>query len=113
MIPRTLALFFAGMVAVSAMEQAELDRAVKLIAKVASMTDYTFIRNGREHPVGDAVQLMEFKLRDQQDGLATVEEFIDRCLTRSSTSGQEYQLKDRQGAVTASAVLLKQWAAGL
>ena len=45
---------------------------------------------------------MRLKLRKTEKRLKTVEQFIDNVASKSSITGEEYQVKDAQGNVTSA-----------
>ena len=77
----------------SAMDEADYVKCLALIDQVKAHGEWVFIRNGKEHPVEDAVRLMTYKLKDQRDRLTSVEDFIDTCVTKSSTTGRLYEIR--------------------
>ena len=79
--------------AVPALDDTEQARCRALIEQVKSHQDWVFIRNGKEHTVDEAVRLMTYKLKDQQDRLRNLDDFIDTCVTRSSTTGRIYEIR--------------------
>ena len=102
-------LLLAALPTAHAMDAAETARVEALIATVGAATSSRFIRNGREHPVDEAVKLMRYKYDHGGKDLATAEDFIDQHLTRSSTSGKDYQIRTATGAVFPSRDILRLW----
>lgn len=60
-----------------------------------------FQRNGNWHTLDEAQQVLTYKLKqiEERTTLARTEDFIDQAATRSSTTGQPYQVQCGQGAV--------------
>jgi len=69
----------------------------KLIQTVASLEGAKFVRNGSEHSVNSALMLIRGKLNNQKDTIATAEQFIQICATRSTTSGKDYEIILKSG----------------
>jgi hypothetical protein len=66
-----------------------------------------FIRNGEEHTPEEAADHLRRKWRTAGDRVKTPEDFIDRCATASSTSGEAYRMRLENGTtVTARDWLL-------
>jgi len=79
-------------------EQARIDR---LIDAVASHKELRFIRNGSEYSAENAADFMRQKLANAYYGrnVKTVNDFIDQIATRSSSSGELYQVKLSDGRI--------------
>ncbi len=60
-----------------------------------------FQRNGSWHTLDEAQKVLAYKLQkiEEKATLARTEDFIDQAATRSSTSGQPYQVQCDQGPV--------------
>ena len=56
-----------------------------------------FIRNGSEHSATDAEAHLRMKWDRQKDQVRTAEDFIVRCGTQSSQSGQRYEIRLKDG----------------
>jgi len=70
-----------------------------LIQRVSKMTAMVFLRNGNEYTAADAAKHMQAKYDYFKKDLATAEDFIDRCASRSEMTGKPYQVKMPNGAV--------------
>jgi hypothetical protein len=80
----------------SASEQKLIDT---LILRVSQMKTMTFMRNGKAHDADDAAKHMRAKFDHFKDEIATAEDFIDRCASRSEMTGKAYQVKMPNGAM--------------
>lgn len=87
---------FAGAVqaAPSEAERARIDR---LIAYVAAQKDIKFVRNGSAYSAADAAKFLRGKFDKMGEHVNTAQQFIDEIGTRSSTSGQPYQIRFADG----------------
>jgi len=65
----------------------------RLIEHVAGMQDAVFIRNGTEHPAAEAAQHLRRKWQARADEITTAGQFIDEVASRSSLSGEIYQIQ--------------------
>ena len=68
-----------------------------LIKHVEELKDAKFIRNGTEHEPSEAAQLMKYKWDNNKDDIKTAKDFIRICATKSTTSGQPYLVKFKDG----------------
>jgi hypothetical protein len=71
-----------------------------LIQRVAKMGTMVFLRNGNEYNAADAAKHMQAKYDYFKKELATAEDFIERCASRSEMTGQALQgeAQQRRGA---------------
>ena len=74
-----------------------------LIKHVEELKDAKFIRNGTEHDPSEAAQLMKYKWDNNKDDIKTAKDFIRICATKSSTSGEPYLIKFKDGKEVKSA----------
>jgi glutathione S-transferase len=88
----------------STAEQARIDR---LLEAVAQNQSARFIRNGSDYSGADAAYFLRRKLEAYGDRVQTVQDFIDRIASKSSTSGQLYQVRLGDGRVVPSAEFLR------
>jgi hypothetical protein len=58
-----------------------------LIAAVEQLRDAKFIRNGTAYDAAKAADHLRLKLREAGDRVASAEDFIHLCASRSSVSG--------------------------
>lgn len=89
----------------SAVEQARID---KLIMAVGQRSDIKFVRNGKEYSCVQAADFLRGKLKWRIDKVATVQDFIEQVGTRSTSSGDIYQVRLGDGRTLASAEFLTQ-----
>ena len=75
-------------------EQSRIDR---LIQVVESRKDMKFVRNGTEYSCADAGKFLRGKLESMGKEVTTAREFIERIASKSSMSGQPYQVKFADG----------------
>lgn len=68
-----------------------------LIQRVAKMQSMVFVRNGSEYNAADAAKHMHDKYDYFKKELATAEDFIERCASRSEMTGQAYKVKLTNG----------------
>jgi hypothetical protein len=86
----------------------EMQKIELLIAKVEGLKDAVFIRNGTEHSPSDAGKLLRHKLGTMDPATITAEQFIEQAGTKSSTSGQPYQIRFADGRTIPSADFLRE-----
>lgn len=68
-----------------------------LISIVENSKGMIFIRNGSEHTASEAASHLRLKWRNQADQVKTAEDFIIRCGTQSSITGEKYRIKSADG----------------
>ena len=102
----TLVLIFAA----PAQGQQDLERAKidYLIDSIAQLHDAVFIRNGSDYTSAQAADHLRLKLRNAGARVRTAEDFIARCATDSSASGEKYRIRFADGRVVDNAVFLRQ-----
>jgi hypothetical protein len=83
-------------VAFAAPSAAERHRIDLLLSAIEKQQNLVFIRNGSEHPAGEAASHLRRKMRSAEERISTAEEFIDNLATASSLSGKPYMVR-RQG----------------
>ncbi|MBK6942924.1 MAG: DUF5329 family protein [Planctomycetes bacterium] len=86
----------------------EAQKIERLIDAVAKLEGATFLRNGDEHSTADAVEHLRRKLVAGGDDIATAEQFIEHAATRSSFTGQDYQVRLADGRVVRLADFLRE-----
>lgn len=90
----------------SAAQRAQIEA---LITRIEAQQDLRFIRNGRSYTAAQAAEFLRRKWPAQCAGAQNVDQFIEQCATRSSTTGRPYEI--RQGAQTRPAAdVLREWA---
>jgi hypothetical protein len=75
-------------------ERARIDR---LIEHVGNLEGVVFIRNGAEHTPAQAAEHLRRKWTAAGDEIATADEFIDKIASKSSTSGEPYRIRLKDG----------------
>lgn len=78
-----------------------------IIARIESLKDAKFIRNGGEHDAKDAAAHLRRKLSAQRGSIKTVADFIRLCGTGSSLSGDAYRIRLADGSEVACATYLE------
>lgn len=82
-----------------ALSPEEKARTESLLTELGKQQNLTFTRNGTEHNAADAESHLRLKLRKTEKRLNTTEQFIDNVASKSSITGEIYQVKDTQGNV--------------
>jgi hypothetical protein len=78
-----------------------------LIAAVAQLSDAKFVRNGAAYDAGKAADHLRLKLREAGERVATAEDFIRLCASRSSVSGKPYEIEFADGRRITSEAFLR------
>ena len=93
------ALLWAGCLAAAAPPPTQADEQVieKLLAQVAAQADVQFVRKGEAYDAATAVKFLRGKWDRQREDVNTVRDFIDKIATKSSTTGQPYLIKFKDG----------------
>ena len=86
-------------------EQQKIDR---LIAAVESLEGAKFIRNKTEHSPKEAADHLREKRKAAGDQLTTAVQFIDQIGSRSSLTGEEYEIRFSDGRSVLAGEFLKQ-----
>ena len=81
---------------------AEAQRIEALIRAVEALRDAKFIRNGAPYDAKAAADHLRLKLREAASRVKTAEDFIRFCASRSSVSGQPYQIRFADGTLVTS-----------
>ncbi|QDT52521.1 hypothetical protein Pan44_05330 [Caulifigura coniformis] len=89
----------------------EAQKIDRLIARVESLEGATFLRNGSEHSPADAAQHLREKRARAGDAVKTVDDFIEQVGSKSSLSGDEYEIRFRDGRVVKAGEFLRREAA--
>jgi hypothetical protein len=69
-----------------------------LLGYVGALDAAKFIRNGSSYPASAAVSHMRLKWEKQTKKIVTAEDFIALCGSKSSTTGERYQIKFKDGS---------------
>ena len=104
----TLTLMLVLVAPAPAQSDVERAKIEYLIDAVAQLHDAVFIRNGTDYASGQAADHMRLKLRNAAACARTAEDFIARCATNSSMSGERYRIRFADGRVVDNAVFLRQ-----
>lgn len=78
---------------------------IETLLKKIERSDLIFIRNGLEYRAQDAADHLRDKWNQGRDQIKTYDDFITYIASRSSISGQPYQVKLKDGSL----VLAKTW----
>jgi hypothetical protein len=79
-----------------------------LIGSVAALSNAVFVRNGSEYGAAAAADHLRTKLRAAGGHVVTADDFIRLCATRSSLSGEAYQIRYGDGRVVSSEAFLRE-----
>jgi hypothetical protein len=71
-----------------------------LISHVESLSDATFIRNGKEYTSANAAKFLRGKWDANKKDVRTPEDFISKVATKSSTTGKPYVIRFKDGKET-------------
>jgi hypothetical protein len=80
----------------------EHDKIDQLIDHIGALQHATFIRNGEEHTPAEAAEHLRRKWKAAGDEITTVDEFIDKIASKSSTTGEPYRIRFDRGESDAS-----------
>lgn len=83
-----------------------------LIAKIEIHKGLRFIRNGKEYSAAHAAEFLRRKWKEKCAQVDSIEQFIETCATKSSTSGLPYQVK-LEGQTRPAADWLRELSASL
>lgn len=78
-----------------------------LIRSVEELSNAKFIRNGRAYDAKAAADHLRLKMRKANGRCDTADDFIRLCASRSSVSGQPYQIRFADGTFSTSEALLR------
>jgi hypothetical protein len=85
----------------------EAQKIERLIAIVENMSEAVFVRNGVEHRGDVAAEHLSQKLEAAGDQITTAIQFIELIASRSSTTGQEYEIRFANGRTMSAAEFLR------
>jgi hypothetical protein len=86
--------------------EAERARIERLIAFVARQTGLKFVRNGSAYSPADAAKFLRGKFDKMGEHVNAAQQFIDEIASRSSTTGQAYQIRFADGRSVPAAQFL-------
>ncbi|RZI69285.1 MAG: hypothetical protein EOP79_02215 [Variovorax sp.] len=78
-----------------------------LIQRVEKSTSMSFLRNGTAHTAAEAAEHMQAKYAHFKNKIATAEDFVDLCASRSEMSGKPYMVKMGDAAQVEAGTFLK------
>ena len=84
-------------------EQAKIDQLIRFVEQQRNMK---FLRNGMEHSSADAAKFLRGKMESMGENVATAHDFIERIASKSSTTGDPYQVSFADGRTIPVAQLL-------
>ena len=85
----------------------EAQRIEYLIRSVEQLSNAKFIRNGSDHDAQAAADHLRLKLRESGGRCNTADDFIRLCGSKSSISGQPYQIRFADGTLLTSEAFLR------
>ena len=100
-------LLGAAALASAAPSSEEHLRIQALIHRVEKMSSMRFLRNGTAHSAAEAAEHMQAKYAYFKDKIATAEDFVDLCASRSEMTRQPYMVKIGDAAPVEAASFLK------
>lgn len=89
-----LAFLLSASLALALPPKAEIEA---LLGYLKNLDGAVFIRNGSEHTATEAAAHLRLKSEKQAGKIKTAEDFIALCGTKSSISGQRYQIRLKNG----------------
>jgi len=102
-----LALILSTGTAVAAPSSVEARKIEHLIAAVEQLQNAKFIRNGTAYDARKAADHLRLKLREAGERVASAEDFIRLCGSRSSVSGKPYEIAFDDGKRITSEAFLR------
>lgn len=93
-LPGLLAFLLSGITALAISPNTEIEA---LLGYLKNLGGAVFIRNGSEHTATEAAAHLRLKWEKQAGKIKTAEDFIARCGSKSSLSGQRYQIRLKDG----------------
>lgn len=75
------------------------EQKIQLLLQYVEQSGAVFIRNGSEHNCKDAAAHLKMKLQKAGNRIRTARDFIDLIASKSSTTGEAYQMKMKNGSV--------------
>ncbi len=76
-------------------EEQKIEKLINYIEKSEAL----FIRNGTEYPAKEAADHLRMKRKKAGNKVKTAKDFIDLIASKSSMSGEAYQMKFKNGAI--------------
>ena len=78
-----------------------------LINSIETLTDATFLRNGKSYDAKTAADHLRTKLKYAGSRVKSADDFIRYCATGSSISGRPYQIRFADGRIVDSEAFLR------
>jgi hypothetical protein len=88
---------FVGAAARAEVPPEEKRKIETLIARVESLGDAKFIRNGREYTAANAARFLRGKWDYNSSEIQNARDFIAKAATSSGTTGKRYEIKFKDG----------------
>jgi hypothetical protein len=85
----------------------ESQKIERLLAAVESLEGAVFVRNGVDYSADDAASHLRSKLQVAGDRIATADAFIEHIGSKSSTTGETYQIRFGDGRVIPAGEFLR------
>ncbi len=86
----------------------EAEKIERLIAAVQLLTDASFIRNGEAYSAGEAAEHLRRKHEATKQSVRTASEFIDSVASKSSISGEDYEIRFPEGRTITAAEFFRE-----
>ncbi|HMN76259.1 MAG TPA: DUF5329 family protein [Burkholderiaceae bacterium] len=101
-------LLAAAALARAAPDEMEAARIERLIHYVETRKNLVFVRNGKDHSARDAALFLRAKYAKMGAHVTTAAQFIDQIATRSSTTGEIYNVRLADGRLMPAGKLLRE-----
>lgn len=95
MLRAFLIFLLVASVGAAAPAQEEIE---SLLNYVGALDGAKFVRNGSSHPASAAVSHLRLKWEKQTKKIVTAEDFIALCGSKSSTTGERYRIRFKDGS---------------
>ncbi len=86
---------------------------IETLIKTVAASDVRFIRNGEEHGPVEAAEHLHSKWQRAEEEVKTLNDFIEHIASRSSASGQPYQIKLKNGEIVPAKTWMQEQAKNL
>jgi len=92
---------------VGGLPPAEEKQIEALIATIERMSEAAFIRNGQPYAAATAAEFLRRKWRHRDAEVRSANDFIEKVASFSSTTGQPYLIRFRDGRETPCSIFLR------
>jgi len=92
----------------SKVQRSEAEKIEELIRYVASLKGATFVRNGTEYSAQKAADHLRMKVENAGADAMTATQFIDEIASKSSISGQDYEIRLQDGSRRPAGQMLRE-----